>query len=85
MTNDTARPPAADAPASIQSEPAARRLILGGAWTTARIAAAVRELDAAAAGVSGSVQLDGGAIAQMDTAGAWLLLALERRLRERGC
>ncbi|MBI4693490.1 MAG: MlaE family lipid ABC transporter permease subunit [Gammaproteobacteria bacterium] len=85
MTNDTARAPATDAPASIESEPAARRLILGGAWTTARIAAAVRALDGAAAGMSGRVRLDGGAIAQMDTAGAWLLLGLEHRLRERGC
>jgi len=57
----------------------------GGQWRITEAAALDAKLGALRLPPAGHVRLDLGAIAALDTAGAWLVLRLERALAARGC
>ncbi|MES2583086.1 MAG: MlaE family lipid ABC transporter permease subunit [Pseudomonadota bacterium] len=59
-------------------------LTLGGAWTARGLGGIANQLDALQADRSAPTQLDATGIAQLDTAGAWVLHKLVNRLRADG-
>jgi len=76
--NPVAAPPAAIA----QSTP--QELALSGSWTVRGIGAIEPQLDALAAPSRAEMVVDGARIAALDSAGAWVLQKLLRRLRSIG-
>ena len=69
-------------PAGVRVEGAA--LVCTGRWTVAGIGPLRAQLDGQQLPGGQAVQIDGRSIAAMDTAGAWLLLQLKRRLEAAG-
>jgi len=72
------------ADAAVLSRPAADVVALSGCWTARGIAPIQDEIAAVGAGGATSVTVEGGGIAALDTAGAWLLHDLLTRLRDGG-
>ena len=75
-------PEAEHNPASITDD--AGTLVCTGRWTVAGIGQLRARLDALRLPRGQALQIDGRSIAAMDTAGAWLLLQLRRRLEAAG-
>jgi phospholipid/cholesterol/gamma-HCH transport system permease protein len=79
------RPPAEDAAwYNIERQGDTLRLVVGGFWIVSeasRLDLALRQLDASGCA---RVEIDCGAIGQLDTIGAWLLLRTKRTLEHRG-
>jgi phospholipid/cholesterol/gamma-HCH transport system permease protein len=71
-------------PFEVRDEEGRPRLRLDGRWTVAEAAALELRLRAVAAPASRELVLDVTGIAALDLTGAWLLRALETRLREAG-
>jgi len=66
------------------TSPALPRLELSGSWSALGLGRIERRLDAIRLPASGPAVVDGQGIDALDTAGAWLLLRLLRRLHEGG-
>lgn len=71
----TTIPPASPAPARIE---------LSGSWSALGLGRIERRLDAVRLPASGPAMVDGARVEALDTAGAWLVLRLLRRLRKGG-
>lgn len=71
-------------PFELKDEGGRLRLALRGRWTVAEAAALGPGLAAVPAGAGRELVLDAGGIEALDLTGAWLLRALEARLREAG-
>jgi phospholipid/cholesterol/gamma-HCH transport system permease protein len=68
-------------PFELRDEGGRQRLQLDGRWTVAEAAALEPRLGAVAPAGSRELVIDAAAIEVLDLAGAWLLRALERRLK----
>lgn len=75
--------PISVAPAAI-AQPTPQGLALSGSWTARGIGAIERQLDALSAPSKSEMVVDGARIEALDTAGAWVLQKLLRRLRDEG-
>jgi len=75
--------PLSVAPAAI-AQPAPQELALSGSWTARGIGAIEPQLDALSAPSRSETVVDGARIEALDTAGAWVLQKLLRRLRGEG-
>ena len=71
------------APAAI-AQPTPQELALSGYWTARGIGAIEPQLDALSAPAKSGMVIDGTRIDALDTAGAWILQKLLRRLRDEG-
>jgi len=71
------------APAAI-AQPAPQELALSGSWTARGIGAIEPQLAALSAPTTSEIVVDGARIEALDTAGAWVLQKLLRRLRGEG-
>jgi phospholipid/cholesterol/gamma-HCH transport system permease protein len=71
------------APAAF-ARPTPQELALSGSWTARGIGAVPLRLDALTAPAQSELVVDGARIDALDTAGAWILQKLLRRLREEG-
>jgi len=71
------------APAAI-AQPTPQGLALSGSWTARGIGAIEPQLDAWSAPAKTAMVVDGARIEALDTAGAWVLQKLLRRLRDEG-
>jgi len=71
------------APAAI-AQPTPQELALSGSWTARGIGAIEPHLDALSAPSQSEMVVDGARIEALDTAGAWVLQKLLRRLRNEG-
>ena len=71
------------APAAI-ARPTPQDLALSGSWTARGIGAIEPQLDALSAPAKTELAVDGARIEALDTAGAWILQKLVRRLRDEG-
>ena len=71
------------APAAI-AQPSPELLALSGSWTALGIGAIEPHLDALSAPATAEMVVDGANIVALDTAGAWVLLKLTRRLGNAG-
>ncbi|MDO8595766.1 MAG: MlaE family lipid ABC transporter permease subunit [Sulfuricaulis sp.] len=71
------------APAAI-AQPTPQELALSGSWTARGIGAIEPQLDTLSAPSKSEVVVDGARIEALDTAGAWILQKLLRRLRDEG-
>ena len=71
------------APAAI-AQPTPQELALSGSWTARGIGAIEPQLDALSAPSRSEMVVDGARIEALDTAGAWVLQKLLRRLRDEG-
>lgn len=72
-----------ETPAAI-ADPTPQGLALSGAWTARGIGASTVGLDALSRGSESTLVIDGSRIEALDTAGAWILHKLLRRLRDEG-
>ena len=70
-------------PAAI-AQPTPRELALSGSWTARGMGAIEAQLNALSARSKSEMVVDGARIEALDTAGAWLLQKLLRRLRDEG-
>ncbi len=70
-------------PAAI-AQPTPQELALSGSWTARGIGAIEPQLDALSAPSQSGMVVDGARIEALDTAGAWVLQKLLRRLRDEG-
>ncbi len=68
----------------IEGGPDGRVWRLGGDWTVDTAETQHTALEAAPAAGSGAVTFDGAALGRLDLTGAWMLVRVERRLREGG-
>ena len=75
--------PLSVAPAAI-AQPTPQELTLSGSWTARGIGAIEPQLDALSAPSKSEMVVDGARIDALDTAGAWILQKLLRRLRVEG-
>jgi phospholipid/cholesterol/gamma-HCH transport system permease protein len=75
--------PLSVAPAAVV-QPAPQELALSGSWTARGIGAIGAQLDALPAPSRSEMVVDGARIEALDTAGAWVLQKLLRRLRDEG-
>src|ERR1035437_7232218 len=75
--------PLSVAPAAI-AQPTPQELALSGSWTARGIGAIEPQLDALSAPSKSEMVVDGAHIEALDTAGAWVLQKLLRRLRDEG-
>lgn len=75
--------PLSPGPAAI-AQPTPQGLALSGSWTARGIGAIEPQLDALSATSKSEMVVDGARIAALDTAGAWVLQKLLRRLRAEG-
>ena len=66
------------------AHPTPQGLTLSGSWTARGIGAAKAGLDASSGGPESTLVIDGARIEALDTAGAWVLQKLLRRLRDEG-
>ena len=71
------------APAAI-AQPSPQELALSGFWTARGIATLMPQLDALPTAAQSATTVDGARIEALDTAGAWILQKLLRRLRDEG-
>jgi phospholipid/cholesterol/gamma-HCH transport system permease protein len=71
------------APAAV-AQPTPRELALSGCWTARGIGAIEPQLEALSAPAKSEMAVDGARIEALDTAGAWVLQKLLRRLRDEG-
>ena len=75
--------PLSVAPAAV-AQPAPQELALSGSWTARGIGAIGAQLDVLSAPPRSEMVVDGARIEALDTAGAWVLQKLLRRLRDEG-
>src|ERR1019366_2884761 len=83
LPSSSSMKPLSVAPAAI-AQPTPQELALSGSWTARGIGAIEPQLDALSAPSKSEMVVDGARIEALDTAGAWVLQKLLRRLRDEG-